>query len=122
VRHIPPNRTKTISELGLWLIIPAFICIGVATNVQMLCIGIFLFAVSTAMVVTCLMTLVTRIGPEHQKGVITGIFRSLGALARACGPVIASTAFWCIGSATTYLTGALLLTLPPLILHSMRTL
>ncbi|XP_025990994.1 major facilitator superfamily domain-containing protein 10 isoform X2 [Solenopsis invicta] len=122
VRHIPPNKTKTISELGLWLIIPAFICIGVATSVQMLCIGIFLFAVSTAMVVTCVMTLVTRIGPEHQKGVITGIFRSLGALARACGPIIASSAFWCIGSATTYLIGALLLTLPPLILHSMRTL
>ncbi|XP_024881785.1 major facilitator superfamily domain-containing protein 10 [Temnothorax curvispinosus] len=122
VRHIPPNRTKTIGELGLWLIIPAFICIGIATNVQMLGVGIFLFAVSTAMVVTCMMTLVTRIGPEHQKGAITGIFRSLGALARACGPVVASTAFWCIGSATTYLIGAVLLTLPPLILHSMRTL
>ncbi|TGZ48642.1 Uncharacterized protein DBV15_04827 [Temnothorax longispinosus] len=127
VRHIPPNRTKTIGELGLWLIIPAFMCIGIATNVQMLGVGIFLFAVcehyvSTAMVVTCMMTLVTRIGPEHQKGAITGIFRSLGALARACGPVVASTAFWCIGSATTYLTGAVLLTLPPLILHSMRTL
>lgn len=43
------------------------------------------------MVVTCMMTLVTRIGPEHQKGVITGTFRSLGALARACGPIVAST-------------------------------
>ncbi|XP_025075731.1 major facilitator superfamily domain-containing protein 10 [Pogonomyrmex barbatus] len=122
IRHILPNKTKATSELGLWLIIPAFICIGVATNVQVLCIGIFLFAVSTAMVVTCMMTLVTRIGPEHQKGVITGIFRSLGALARACGPIVASSAFWCLGSATTYLTGALLLTLPPLILHSMHTL
>lgn len=46
---------------------------------------------ATAMVVTCMMTLVTRIGPEHQKGVITGIFRSLGALARACGPIVASS-------------------------------
>lgn len=43
------------------------------------------------MVVTCMMTLVTRIGPEHQKGAITGIFRSLGALARACGPIVASS-------------------------------
>ena len=42
------------------------------------------------MVVTCMMTLVTRVGPENQKGVITGIFRSLGALARACGPAVAS--------------------------------
>ncbi|XP_020283576.1 major facilitator superfamily domain-containing protein 10 isoform X1 [Pseudomyrmex gracilis] len=122
VRHIPPNKTKAISELGLWLIIPAFICIGVATSVLLLCTGIFLFAVSTAMVVTCMMTLVTRIGPEYQKGAITGIFRSLGALARACGPVIASLAFWCIGSSLTYLIGAVLLTLPPLILHGMRAL
>lgn len=37
-----------------------------------------------------MMTLVTRVGPENQKGTITGIFRSLGALARACGPIIAS--------------------------------
>lgn len=43
------------------------------------------------MVVTCMMTLVTRIGPENQKGAITGVFRSLGALARACGPIAASS-------------------------------
>ncbi|KAG7200483.1 hypothetical protein KM043_001049 [Ampulex compressa] len=115
VRTIPPHRTKSISELGLWLIIPAFVCIGIATDVFMLSIGIFIFAVSTAMVVTCMMTLVTRIGPENQKGAITGVFRSIGALARACGPIVASTAFWCIGSKTTYLIGAVILTAPPLV-------
>lgn len=46
------------------------------------------------MVVTCMMTLVTHIGPENQKGTITGIFRSLGALARACGPVVASAGIY----------------------------
>jgi hypothetical protein len=54
-------------------------------------LSIILFIAATAMVVTCMMTLVTRIGPEHQKGIITGIFRSLGALARACGPIVASS-------------------------------
>lgn len=49
-----------------------------------------MISTATAMVVTCMMTLVTRIGPENQKGIITGIFRSLGALARACGPIVAS--------------------------------
>lgn len=48
------------------------------------------FYAATAMVVTCIMTLVTRVGPENQKGIITGIFRSLGALARASGPIVAS--------------------------------
>ncbi|XP_054013552.1 major facilitator superfamily domain-containing protein 10 [Hylaeus anthracinus] len=122
VRTIPPHKTKHTAELGLWLIIPAFVCIGIAENILTLSIGILLFAVSTAMVVTCMMTLVTRIGPENQKGVITGVFRSLGALARACGPIIASTAFWCIGSKTTYLIGAVFLVFPPLILQSIKSL
>ncbi|XP_076165230.1 major facilitator superfamily domain-containing protein rtet isoform X2 [Ptiloglossa arizonensis] len=122
VRTIPPNKTKSAAELGLWLIIPAFVCIGIAKDIIILSIGILLFATSTAMVVTCMMTLVTRIGPENQKGVITGVFRSLGALARACGPIIASSAFWCIGSKITYLIGAIFLVFPPLILQSIKSL
>ncbi|XP_076630340.1 major facilitator superfamily domain-containing protein rtet isoform X1 [Colletes latitarsis] len=122
VRTIPPNKTKSTAELGLWLIIPAFVCIGIAEDILTLSIGIFLFAISTAMVVTCMMTLVTRIGPENQKGVITGVFRSLGALARACGPIVASSAFWCIGSKITYLIGAVFLVFPPLILQSIKLL
>ncbi|XP_011497319.1 PREDICTED: major facilitator superfamily domain-containing protein 10 [Ceratosolen solmsi marchali] len=118
VRHIPQHRTKAVTELGLWLIIPSFICIGIAKDVMTLYFGIFLFAVSTAMVVTCIMTLVTRVGPENQKGIITGIFRSLGALARGCGPIVASIAFWSLGSSTSYLIGAVALIAPPIILRS----
>ncbi|KAK2586021.1 hypothetical protein KPH14_010589 [Odynerus spinipes] len=122
VRRVPPHKTRSIAELGLWLIIPAFVCIGIAKNTIMLYFGIFLFAVSTAMVVTCMMTLVTRIGPEYQKGTITGIFRSLGALARAGGPILASAGFWCFGNTTTYLIGAVFLLLPPLMLRTISSL
>ncbi|CAL7938304.1 unnamed protein product [Xylocopa violacea] len=122
VRTIPSNKTKSVAELGLWLIIPAFVCIGFANDIFTLSVGLLLFAVSTAMVVTCMMTLVTRMGPNNQKGAITGVFRSLGALARACGPVVASSAFWCIGSKATYLTGAVCLILPPVILQTIKSL
>ncbi|XP_034939788.1 major facilitator superfamily domain-containing protein 10 isoform X2 [Chelonus insularis] len=90
VRRIPADRTKFTAELGLWLVVPAFIFIGIASNVTSLYFGVIIFSISTAMAVTCMMTLVTRIGPENQKGTITGIFRSLGSLARSCGPIIAS--------------------------------
>ncbi|XP_017889399.1 major facilitator superfamily domain-containing protein 10 [Ceratina calcarata] len=120
VRTIPSDKTKSVAELGLWLIIPAFVCVGLANEILMLSLGVLLFAISTAMVVTCMMTLVTRIGPDYQKGAITGVFRSLGALARACGPVVASLAFWCIGSRATYLTGAVCLILPPIILRTIK--
>lgn len=42
------------------------------------------------MVVSCMTTIASKLGPEDQKGTILGIFRSLGALARAVGPIIAS--------------------------------
>nr|CAD7198695.1 unnamed protein product [Timema douglasi] len=44
----------------------------------------------TAMVVSCLTTLVSKHGSHDQKGTVMGIFRSLGALARATGPIFAS--------------------------------
>ena len=46
---------------------------------------------ASATVVPCLTTLVSMYGGDDQKGTIMGVFRSLGALARALGPVVAST-------------------------------
>ena len=40
--------------------------------------GLFLYAVSTAFVVPCITTLVSRYGEHHQKGIIIGIFRYTG--------------------------------------------
>ncbi|KAG5867668.1 hypothetical protein JTB14_034122 [Gonioctena quinquepunctata] len=114
VRRIPQAKVKSTAVAGLWLIIPSFICVGLATEAILLYTGLLLFAVSTAMVVPSIMTLVSDHGTEQQKGTVMGIFRSLGALARAVGPIFASVAFWSIGSTTTYLTGAVFLLWPVL--------
>ena len=55
-----------------------------------LCLNINKLAAATAMVVPCMMTLVSKLGSHDQKGTVMGIFRSLGALARAVGPIVAS--------------------------------
>lgn len=135
VRRIPPTKTKSTAILGLWLIIPSFICVGLAKGTTLLYIGLFLFAIckkmfmyiqkfyvnphvylATALIHPCLMTMASMSGSEREKGTVMGIFRSLGALARALGPIFASIAFWSIGSTTTYLTGAVLLLWPVLTL------
>ena len=46
---------------------------------------------ASATVVPCLTTLVSVYGGSDQKGVVMGIFRSLGSLARATSPVFTST-------------------------------
>lgn len=73
-------------------------------------------SLATAMVVPCIMTMASEHGSEQQKGAVMGIFRSLGALARALGPIFASIAFWSVGSTITYLFGAVGLLWPVLTL------
>ncbi|XP_045482243.1 major facilitator superfamily domain-containing protein 10 [Harmonia axyridis] len=114
VRRIPKDKIKKTATLGLWLIIPSFICVGLANGPVLLYLGLFLYASSTALVVPCIMTMASLYGSADQKGTVMGIFRSLGALARALGPIIASIAFWSIGSCTTYLIGSICLLWPVL--------
>ncbi len=55
---------------------------------------VILCHLASATVVPCVTTLVSGCGSADQKGTIMGIFRSLGALARALGPIIASTGMY----------------------------
>ncbi|KAL1492911.1 hypothetical protein ABEB36_011078 [Hypothenemus hampei] len=116
VRRVPLNKTKATATLGLCIIIPSYAFVGLARGPWFLYFGLFLYAVSTAMVVSCITTLASQYGSTQQKGTVLGIFRSLGALARALGPVVASVAFWSIGSQITYLLGSVCLFWPYLAL------
>jgi hypothetical protein len=91
VRRIPPHLTQKSAVIGLYLIVPAYIVVGLAQSVFQLYFGMFLYSVSTAFVVTCLTTLASKYGNFDQKGSVLGIFRSLGALARALGPVVSNS-------------------------------
>jgi hypothetical protein len=65
-------------------------------------------------------TLTAKYGNFDQKGTVLGIFRSLGALARALGPIVSSTAFWSIGSSPTYLIGGVALLYPTIKLYLLK--
>ncbi|KAH1029674.1 hypothetical protein HUJ05_002865 [Dendroctonus ponderosae] len=110
VRRVPPHKTRSTGILGLWIIIPSFISVGLATGPLLLYFGLFLYAVSTAMVVPSITTLASQHGTEQQKGTV------MGALARALGPIVASIAFWGVGSKITYLIGSIFLFWPVLAL------
>ncbi|KAI8046378.1 major facilitator superfamily domain-containing protein 10 [Drosophila gunungcola] len=120
VRRLPEAKIKGYAIFSLYLIVPAFVLVGLAEGSRMLYAGMTLFAISTAFAVTCLTTLVSKYGNDDQKGSVLGIFRSLGALARALGPVVGCIAFWCVGSRITYISGGLLLIYPALALQRAR--
>ena len=52
--------------------------------------NLLFFYVGSSMMVPCLTALASCHGSESQKGTLLGIWRSLGALARAVGPVVTS--------------------------------
>lgn len=75
---------------GMFCIIPSFVIIGCATVLTQLYGGLVFYAFASATIVPCLTTIASSYGPSDQKGTTLGIFRSLGALARALGPLFAS--------------------------------
>jgi len=120
VRRIPLHCQQKAAMGGLLLIVPSFAIVGSAHTLPMLYLGLALYAISTAFVVTMLNSLVSQYGGDHQKGAVMGVYRSLGALGRALGPVFGSFLFWSLGPEISYSLGGLLLLIPFAILRSVK--
>ncbi|XP_068594596.1 major facilitator superfamily domain-containing protein 10 [Brachionichthys hirsutus] len=101
-RRINPGQQIRTVCMAIVALIPAFILIGLSWNITMLYIGLLLYSFAAATVVPCLSTLVSDHGLASQKGTVMGILRSLGALARAMGPVVASSVYWIAGAQTCF--------------------
>lgn len=59
--------------------------------------------------------LISLYSPRDQQGRVLGVFRSLGSLARAVGPLAAGVVFWWCDSLFTYMLGGVLLLIPMVI-------
>lgn len=112
VRRASAGSERKLAVQGMMVLIPAFLLMAFATNVFLMYTSLALFSFASATVVPCLTTMISLRGRDDQKGTIMGIFRSLGALARALGPVFASTVYWSFGDVICYTLGGTLLLIP----------
>lgn len=110
---------KKMSLYGLVSIIPGLLLIAWAHSSWMLYAGLIFLAIGSAMVIPCLTSLVSMYSPSNVQGQSIGIFRSLGALARVVGPVMASIIYWRSGAATPYFIGAIFLVIPILLVATL---
>ncbi|KAL2092824.1 hypothetical protein ACEWY4_012622 [Coilia grayii] len=111
-RRIKPGHQIKTVRLALISLIPAFLLIGIAWNMLLLYSGLVLYSFAAAVVVPCLSTQVSDHGSFSQKGMVMGILRSLGALARACGPIVASSVYWLAGAETCFVIYSALFLVP----------
>lgn len=103
---------KKVSLMGMLLLIPGLLIIGYSMSTWMLYLGLFFLATGSAMIIPCLTSLVSLYTPSEYQGKSVGIFRSLGALARVIGPIVAAIIYWKAGSAVPYYLGAMFMIIP----------
>jgi MFS family permease len=120
VRRRPAGSEKKTSLLGILAIMPGLLLVGWASSLVMLYCGLALYSFAAGSVVTGMTSIASQFGEGDEKGKVMGIFRSLGALARAFGPATACTVFWSYSACVTYMIGAVLMLVPLSILFFTR--
>ncbi|KAF2352970.1 Major facilitator superfamily, partial [Trinorchestia longiramus] len=116
MRRVGAGNEKKVAVQGLVVMIPGFAFVGWSSGPVMLYTGLTLYALGSSLLVPCLTGLASVHGPPTQKGALLGIWRSLGALARATGPLLTAAGFWCVGSGWCYTVGGVALLVPLVLL------
>jgi ferrochelatase len=111
---------KKMATRGLITIIPGLLILSIAHSNTLLYLGLFFLAMGSAMCIPTLTTMVSLLTPVGEQGRVLGVFRSLGALGRVCGPILASTCYWSYGSVVPYVMSSLAVLIPVAILKQVK--
>ncbi len=111
-RLAPKLGERKLVQLGLAAVVPGFVLVGWAASTSLFYLGLGAMAFGSALVIPSTSALVSKYAPEEQQGFALGLFRSLGALSRAIGPLLGGTLYWRFGASTPYVASALFLALP----------
>ncbi|XP_058402597.1 major facilitator superfamily domain-containing protein 10 isoform X2 [Diceros bicornis minor] len=119
-RRISPGKEIAAVKQAILLLMPAFLLIGWGRTLPVLGLGLLLYSFAAAVVVPCLSSVVAGYGSPGQKGTVMGTLRSLGALARAVGPMVATSVYWLAGAPVCFTVCSGLFLLPFLLLRNLR--
>ena len=109
IRRVGERRTALF---GVCSTLPGFLIIGNATSTAMLYGGLLLMTSGSGMTMPSLNSLVSRYTPGDRQGLSLGVFRSIGSLSRALGPIMGGLLYWKFDSSMPYWIGAAFLVVP----------
>lgn len=116
VRRLMPRIGERTGALGgMLLIATALALLGQAQAAPLLYTGLGLLGLGSGFANVGLSSLVSLYSSAAEQGRAIGIYRSLGSLARALGPLWAGLVFWWYKSAPMYTVAALLMLVPVLV-------
>ena len=113
IRQLAPlYGEKSLAVAGFLTVTPGLLLTGFCRTQGMLYLGLALMAFGSALVTPSLSALLSLYTPSSRQGSVLGVFRSLGALARAVGPLSAALAYWRFGAKAAYAVGTAILVAP----------
>lgn len=115
-RAVPVLGERRAALLGLIALAAGFaglgLAIGVAKSAPLMFAALTVCAVGSGFANVSLSALVSLYASPEEQGRVTGIFRSLGSLARAASPAVAGLLFFRAGGTVTFSVAAALLLVP----------
>ncbi len=107
VRRLAPKIGEKATALtGLILVATGLAFLSQAETQGILYVGLAFMAFGAGLCSPTLTSLISLYAHESEQGRALGIFRSIGSLGRAVGPLAASFIFWWFGSDALYTIGA----------------
>lgn len=115
-RLVPQMGERRAALLGIGLVATGMIglglSIGLAASVPLMYVALGFCAVGSGFANVGLSSLISLYAAADEQGKVTGIFRSLGFLARACSPAVAGLLFFQLGGTLTFAVAGSLLFVP----------
>ncbi|HEX7632412.1 MAG TPA: MFS transporter [Lacunisphaera sp.] len=115
-RAVPRIGEKRTALAGVALLAAGFVAlglsVGVAHSAPLMFLTLTFCAIGSGFANVGLSSLVSLYAAAEEQGRITGIFRSLGFLARAASPVVAGLLFFKVGGTVTFAIGGAGLLVP----------
>jgi MFS family permease len=95
-----------LSRLGMVLLAIGLGTMPLAPTIPWLALSVALVPLGTAFTFPCVTGLLSRIVPQHERGLYMGVQQTFGGLARVLSPIYAGWAFDHLGHGVPYFTGA----------------
>jgi MFS family permease len=106
---VPRYGEKAVLLAGLAVDLAGFLIVGLASSNGSLFAGLALIGLGTGLINPSVSSLVSLYSKAGEQGLMLGVFRSLGSLARGFGPIAACLLYWWQGATTTYILAAFVL-------------
>jgi MFS family permease len=115
-RFVPKIGEKRAATFGLSLVALGMLgiglSVGLARSVPLLFVALTCCSVGSGFANVGLQSLISLYAAADEQGKVTGIFRSLGFLARAASPAVAGVLFFQLGGTIAFALAAALLCVP----------